>query len=173
MSAYKPVGRTEVARLEKALQALFDRYDEFVRDPNSELELRADLAKFVCVRICGYVEQSLVALTTSHADSQSAPTVARFAISWLSRTQNPKRGTLVEFASRFDHGWGDELNGLFETIDPADTFNSLVQTRNDIAHGLSTGIGRDTLIQHLSVAIAIVSWFTDKLDPLPARRRAR
>ncbi len=167
MSPHKPVGRTEVARLEKALHDLLDRYEEFVRDPTSALELRVDLAKFVCVRVCGYVEQSLVALATSHSESKSAPTVARFATSWLSRTQNPRRETLVEFARRFDHAWGDELNLLFDTIDPTETFNSLVQTRNDIAHGLSTGIGQDTLIRHFSLAVDVVSWFTNKLDPLP------
>ena len=123
-----------MTRLENSLQDLLDRYDEFVRDPNSDLELRADLAKFACVRVCGYIEQSLVVLTTSHSEGRSAPTVARFAASWMSRTQNPKRETLVEFARRFDHVWGDELNELFDRIDPAETFNSLVQTRNDIAH---------------------------------------
>jgi hypothetical protein len=167
VSAYNPAGRAEVNRLGRQLQDLLDRYDAFVRDPTSELDLRVDAAKFVCVRICGYVEQSLITLTTAHAEGRSAPTVARFVGSWMSRTQNPKREALVEFARRFEHAWGDELDAYFDQIDPSDTFNSLVQTRNDIAHGLSTGINRDTLIRHFSLAVDVVDWFTAKLDPPP------
>jgi RiboL-PSP-HEPN len=167
VSPYNPAGRTEVLRLERQLQELLGRYEASVRSPALDPEVGSDLAKYVCVRICGFVDQSLVTLTVAHSEAKSAPTVARFAASWMARTQNPKRGRLIEFAGRFRHDWGEELDKALEAIDPTDSLNSLVQTRNDIAHGLSSGVGHDTLIRYFGLAVDIVAWFVDKLDPKP------
>lgn len=167
MTVYRPVGRTYVSRLEQELEDLFVRYEEFLRDPESPLELRSDLGKYACVRVCGYLEQSLITLARAHIEGQSSPTAARFGVSWLARMQNPRREILVEFARRFQHAWGDELDAYFDEIDPTTTFNSLVQTRNDIAHGLSTGIGHDTLVGYFRLVVDVVAWFADRLEPQP------
>jgi hypothetical protein len=76
---------------------------------------------------------------------------------------NPKRGALIDFIQRFDDEWGDELSEWLATVDPAKTLDSLVQTRNDIAHGLSTGIGHDTLTRYLELVVDIVNWFARRL----------
>ena len=113
------------------------------------------------------MEQSIASLAIAHCESRSAPSVGRFAASWLARNENPKREALIAFAQRFENEWEDELAELFDRIDSARTFNSLVQTRNDIAHGLSTGIGHDTLMRYFDLVVEVVDWFADHLEPQP------
>lgn len=163
MSPFDPAGTTQVRRLERDLQDEFARYEAYLRALNSSSELAADLSKFVCIRICGYLEQGIASMARAHCEARSDPLTARFAGSWLSKGQNPKRGTLIEFARRFDHSWGDEFIDVLDAIDPAGTLDSLVQTRNDIAHGLSTGIGHDTLVRYFGLVVDIVEWFETRL----------
>ena len=164
MSPQQITGRGQAERLGDALQDLFARYEEYIRNPDSSPALASDLSKFACVRICGYLEQGIATLALAHVETRSAPTAVRFASSWLSRMQNPRRGALIEFIGRFNHQWGEDFRKWLESVDPANTLDNLVQTRNDIAHGLSTGIGHDALVQYLGLAIDVTDWFADRLD---------
>lgn len=167
MSAYRPVGRAHVARLERDLRELYERYLQLLKNEGVAPLIAADMSKYVCVRITGFIEQSTLSLARAHCSSRSAATVISFVESWLDRSQNPKRGPLIAFASRFDGTWGKELDEVFEILDPSGTFDSLVQTRNDISHGLATGIGKDSLDRYLDLAVEIVEWFVGHFDPLP------
>ncbi len=161
----RATGRQEIARLERELRTLFERYEELLRESEPGSEIRSDISKFVCVRICGFVEQTLMRLTVDHASTRAAPTIQSFVGAAMTRVRSPRRENLIAFASRFGDGWGEELLDFLQAEDPDGSLNSLVQTRNDIAHGLSTGVGHDTLGRYLELATAIAEWFTIRLDP--------
>lgn len=163
MSPYDPSGQTQVRKFGRDLQEELVRYEEYLRSRTSSSELSADLSKFICVRICGYLEQGILTMARAHCEMKSDPLTARFATSCLAKGRNPRSASLVDLARRFDHSWGEDLIELLGMIDPAGTLDSLVQTRNDIAHGLSTGIGHDALIQYFAIVVDVVDWFEARL----------
>lgn len=79
-----------------------------------------------------------------------------------------KSEKLTAFAGRFGEGWAADFETFLDVEDPNKTLNSLIQTRNDIAHGLSTGVGHDTLARYLELAVCIAEWFALRLDPIPS-----
>jgi hypothetical protein len=171
MTVFYHTGRAAVGKLERDLQDLLARYEQLLRNDQLDPQIGSDMSKLVCVRISGYLELAVVTLAHHHCEQAGgAATVKRFSESWLSQSQNPKRETLVEFARRFDHEWGDELLAEFAVIDPQDTFNSKVQTRNDIAHGLSTGINKSTIDSYFDMVVELVEWWKNKLEPRPTKR---
>lgn len=156
---------TSVAALERDLLALLQRHETLLRAQGSDLELRSDLGKHVCVRITGFVEQSVLTMARLHCDVSGSATAKRFALSWLERSGNPKRNRLIEFATRFDHTWGEELRALFDGKDPNNVWDGFVQTRNDIAHGSNTGISKTSLDTYWGLAIEVVHWFGHRFAP--------
>ena len=163
-------GRAAVARLEKEFASLRERYVLHLRDSTADPQVSSDLGKYVAVRLCGLLEQAVSALSLNHvARFGGGSTVKEFASSWIQRSANPKRGALLEHVGRFDPSWPGELESLLSTLDPEKTLDSFVQTRNDIAHGLTTGIGFDALDNYSSIVLGVIDWCRDKFDPLPTR----
>ena len=84
-TAYKPAGRTEIAKLRKSLDELFER--AFAEDAASEVA--GDLTRLLCIRVSGFLEQSMLTLGRSACDRMSGGVVKDFALSGLERAPNP------------------------------------------------------------------------------------
>jgi hypothetical protein len=106
---------------------------------NDEPELQAQLARYLCVLLSGHIEQSLISLMREHARNKSAPTIFGYAEYNLSRLQNAKFEDILQLLGRFNPSWRDRFeNGVSEEI--KDAVDSVVNNRNQIAHGMDVGI---------------------------------
>ena len=138
------------------------------RPPRSQPDdVSRSLARFLVVRTCGYLEQTVEESCRAFLDSKSSPTSASFGKSWLGRGTSPSPANLVVLVQRFDHKWSEELSQLLADNDEFlhREVKFLVEKRNSIAHGRSEGIGARKALDLVSAATDVAAWFILRFDP--------
>ncbi|HEY5286048.1 MAG TPA: HEPN domain-containing protein [Solirubrobacteraceae bacterium] len=162
-SRYRPSGRTEVQRLKDDLDALFVRADDV--DPGSEVE--ADLNRYLCVRISGFLERALASVARVLCEQESFNRGQTFGLSWLGRTPNPRSDEIVKLVRRFDIDWAVELEEYLGEFERYSRINALLGIRNDIAHGRNQGMSRSRTWEYYELVSDLVDWLLERFDPLP------
>src|SRR4051812_2698007 len=71
--------------------------------------LQADLARYLCVRVSGFLEKSTEAIYFEYARSRSAPAITKFVGVRLEDNPLPKSENLCVLAGSFDKKWEDDL----------------------------------------------------------------
>lgn len=160
---YSGKAAAAIQRLRQDIDGLFQRCDEL--DP--EAEVAADVTRYICVRVCGYLERALTEVARSHCEGSSGGPVRLFALSWLERSPNPRREELLHFVGRFDRAWAQELEALLEDDERGNRVNALLGIRNDIAHGKNQGVSREGAREYFQVVDELVRWLLTKFEPTP------
>jgi len=124
----------------------------------SDLELQAHWAKYLCVLVAGFLENSLVEIFSEFVSAASSPAVARFATSRLENIQNPKAQRFVEVSGAFDESWGPELEAFLADNGRKDAIDSIMSNRHLIAHGSSSGITLARVNQYLDKCVEVVDF---------------
>src|SRR6185436_18007712 len=91
-------GRAAVAQLEDRLNAAFDRARAL--DP-SLLELRADLARYLVIRVAGFLEKAVSELTIEVTRQRSDSLVLGFTSNRLRRLQNLSTARILDLLGEF------------------------------------------------------------------------
>ncbi|MBW4078441.1 MAG: hypothetical protein HIU84_08055 [Acidobacteria bacterium] len=130
-------------------------------------EVSHAMARFLVIRTCGYLEQTVEDSCRALVVSKSSPMVASYGNSWLGRGASPSPANLVALVQRFDHKWSEELYQLFADNDEflSRETKFLVNRRNKIAHGLSEGIGARKALDLVESTAEVAEWFLEKFDP--------
>jgi hypothetical protein len=152
-------GREEVARLKARLDATFGR----VSTVGTDLEVRSDFARFLCVLVSGYLEKAIQELATECCRRQSAPAIQRYAGTQLKNFQNPNRERILQLVGAFDPSWRSNLQGNY--IDELDACVSVVALRHQIAHGESVSVSYDRIRDHYGRVQRIVDALADMFVP--------
>jgi hypothetical protein len=116
-------GRAEVSRLRQQLDATFARSAAASHDA----ELQADLARYLCVLVSGFLEQAVVELLLEHTRNRAAPTVHQHVEASLRRFANPKARRLVHLLGSFHPDWRRDFETFLvdERKDAVDSIISL------------------------------------------------
>jgi hypothetical protein len=132
-----------VVRLKDRLDALFQKTTEL---PDSE-EIRSHWARYLCVLVSGFIEESLLILLTNYTSRHADERLQDFIVHRLKRVQNAKHGVILDLLAQFDQSWkvSFEANTRGEL---ADAINSVVDVGHKIAHGKSTGISIATISEY-------------------------
>ena len=165
---YNPSARTELARLRRSLNAVFER----AADVDPSTELAGDMSRYVCLRVSGFLEQSLLALGRSACERMSGGTAKTFGLSWLERAPSPSSGEIVRFIRRFSNKWAAELKALLDDDQRGGRLNALVGIRNDVAHGKNQGVSVHQAQGYYDLAVEIIDWIADRLEPKPGMQPA-
>ena len=144
-------GRAEVDRLKRRLDATFER----VRAADIDTELRSDLAKYLCVLVSGYIEKAVEEFILEHARRTGAPTLQRFVSSKTKYFPNPKAKAIQELLGSFDPKWRQELQN-FLADGSNEAVDSIVNLRNQIAHGISVGLSYHNICSYYQQAQSVV-----------------
>lgn len=146
-----------------SLTALVDRPS----DGGISDEAHAWLCRFLVIRSCGYLEQTVVEVSRAYVRNKSGGLVQSFARSWLERSRNPTPEYLIELIGRFDGAMSDEFRHFMDEDDQRiyREVSFLVDRRNKIAHGLNEGITRSKALQLCEVACEVADWFVLRLNP--------
>ena len=155
--------RYQIKRLKSQLDELYIRADP--RD-FTEQEVAADLARYLCVRASGYLEQATAVILRSHCAKNSWGSVHQFAASWLDRMPNLSSDALVKLVRRFENNMADELEQFLAVEARGSEPNALIGLRNDIAHGRQQGMSREQAWSYLTLVENVVEWLLDKFDPI-------
>ena len=129
-------GRAAVTSLKQRLDATIQRCSAATDDP----ELLSDLARYICVLVSGFIEQSVRELFLEYVRCRSSPEVHRYVDSQLKRSLlNAKTGRIVELANSFDPNLGSRLNAFLDN-EYKDAVDGVVALRNTISHGGFVGL---------------------------------
>jgi hypothetical protein len=153
-------GRNEVRRLQRKLDAAFDRARQVTDD-----EVRSDLARHLCILVSGWFEKSVAELLLNFSRSSPKPVVTYVenSLRWLT---NVRKDRLLDTLGAFDARWRDEFD-RFVVDEYEAALNSVVALRNDIAHGGAASISFATISAYYGRIEEIVDRLSDRLDPPP------
>lgn len=126
--------------------------------------VRAHTAQFICVLVSGILEKACSQLLAAHAARAASPRVARYASNRLKYLQNMSAPKIEELLRSFDPIWAKELED-FWAGQIRDAIVSLVNNRNQIAHGQHVGVSLAQAIQWTKDAKA----FCDKLEQITTK----
>lgn len=161
--------RWQVKRLKSELDELYIRADpRTVPDP----EVAGDLARYLCVRVSGYLEQTTAIILRSHCAKNSWGDVQQFAMSWLDRTPNLGSDALIKLVRRFNKHAADDLEEFLSVEERGPGLNALIGLRNDIAHGKQQGLSREQAWDYFELVELVVEWLLERFDPLTAVEQA-
>ncbi len=162
---YAPIARNAVEKLRRDLHDLIAR-----AEAQTDLEVRADLAKYACLRLAGSLEQALLSCGRAVVAAESRGRAASFADSYLDKSFNPKSDAIKAFVGRFDAGWLQQVETLLKESEREQTINALVGIRNQIAHGGNQGISIERVKEYERVVMLLLDCIVDLFDPLPSRK---
>jgi len=119
----------DVYRHKQKLDELFSKVESV-----DDIEMKAEWAKYLCVRASGYIEKSVRLILSNFASDMSHDYVSGYVESQLKCFTSPKAGTIVDEVRCFSPKWAVQIE---EEIDGAikDALNSIVANRHQIAHG--------------------------------------
>lgn len=118
------------------LDATFDRVQ---RIDVGEFELQADFARYLCVQVSGFLEQSIRNFTAEYVTRRADKRVANFVTRTTNRLTNLDAEKIKEHLLKFDPNWESTLESLL-IEEVKDAINSILALRHRVAHGQSADI---------------------------------
>ena len=123
-----------------------------------DFELLAHWAKYLCVLVAGFLENSIAEVYGELVASSSSPAVARFATTRLENVQNPNSNRFLEIAGAFDDAWRSELEKFLGTDGRKEAVDSIIANRHQIAHGETSGITLTRVNQYLEKCVEVINF---------------
>lgn len=141
----------QVHAYKQRLDNLFKKIESFQGDE----ELRAALARHLCVLVSGFLEVSVREIYGEYAQNKAAENVANYVTAELKSFQNPKMEKILNLTQSFSPNWKDNLEKATEG-EIKDSVDSIVANRNIIAHGRSVGITIGNIKRYYKNAVKLV-----------------
>lgn len=154
-------GRQRLHAMEQRLDNTFKRVDTL---PQTDLELRADFARYLCVLVSGYLETAIAQLLTDYAIRNAHRQVADFVGRSLDRLTNTNRQRILDTLAKFSGDWHDQ-GASFITEEREAAVNSVVANRHQIAHGNSVGVTISQIRYHYKAIKSVVEWLANLTGP--------
>ncbi|PRY68378.1 hypothetical protein B0I08_10480 [Glaciihabitans tibetensis] len=143
-------GLAEVDRRHKRLAAAFRSLDGL----DLPSEVLAHYAKYLCVLVAGFAEQSVKELISEYARLQSSERVHRYVSAQLKQIWGLDATKLQRIVEALDAAWWAELST--ERPEELASLASVASVRNLIAHGQDSGITLGTISSYFTDVNALV-----------------
>ena len=155
-----PMRNHELAGQLSRLRQLIDRTGKATRD----IELQAHWARYLCVVAAGFLENGLQTIYSDFAGQSASVPVARYVSARLSRVSNPNAQRFVDVAGAFNPRWREELEEYLNADTPSrkDALDSIMNNRNQISHGGTTGITVHRVRDYLNRSVEVLEFIEDQ-----------
>lgn len=137
---------------QKQLDNLFDTVEQLPADP----EIRSNWAKYLCIRVSGFLETAISVILTEYTRKRAHPRVANRVSAELRFFTNPNMQKVLDLIGSFDLTWAAELERDC-TGEIKEAIDSIYSIRNPIAHGESVGLTPASMAKYYKQAKALVS----------------
>lgn len=145
----------EVNQQVQKLQSLVRKVgDASGNDPN----LQSHWARYLCILVSGLVENSLKEIYSEFIKGRAAKPVADYAIFYLLKLQNPKAEKVMELVGSFSKEWRNELETFLAVDGRREAIDSIMNNRNQIAHGGNVGVTVVSISNYLKKIIAVLEF---------------
>ena len=102
-------------------------------------EMKAHWARYLCVLISGFIENSLKLLLREHALRRAQQDVASFVNNKLSRISNMNEQKIKELLGEFSDKWREDFEQNI-TEEQKSSIDSIIANRHNIVHGRQVGL---------------------------------
>ncbi|MBW4615321.1 MAG: hypothetical protein KME21_19005 [Desmonostoc vinosum HA7617-LM4] len=150
----------EVMRAKQKLDNLFEKVNQLPDD----IELKAHWARYLCILVSGFIENSVRAIYSQYAKNKAIPNIANFVERKLDDLQNPKMEKILQLTAAFSLEWESNLRNATEG-ELKDAINSIVANRNNIAHGQDVGITYATIKDYYEKAFKVIKMIENQCNP--------
>lgn len=130
-----------------------------------DAELAADHARYVCVLVSGFLEQSVIELLVEHARTTAGPRHLRFVDSRIRKTTNLNCQRILDLLGSFDTDWRATL-AAFLVDERKAAVDSVVDLRNTIAHGRQTTLTIVRIADYYRLVTTVVERVADICVPV-------
>lgn len=151
----------EILRYQRQLDDLFGKISSLDSDP----EMQSHWAKYLCVRVSGFLEVAVSTIYKKYAKDKASPFVVNYVEKQLSGFQNPKMEKILNITKSFNPKWAEELElELRNNSEIKDSIDSIVDVRNKIAHGENVGITYSKMESYYKNALKLVKLLEEQCD---------
>lgn len=130
-----------------------------------EPDEQADWAKYLSVLVSGYLEQAFKEILLEFADQHDANRLQSYIEATWPESRNMKTANIKDILNSFDHSWGTSFDQWIAAGDQYKSeINSLIASRNDIAHGKEANTTNVTLRStrnRLRIALELVEFLEE------------
>jgi hypothetical protein len=105
----------------------------------TDLQTQADMSRYLCVLVSGFIEQAARHIYTNYARTRSNPQVARYVERQLDGFTNANATKLCQVSRAFDSQWAKDLESYLAG-QRKDALDSIIANRHHIAHGRDVGL---------------------------------
>jgi hypothetical protein len=117
---------------QRQLDDLFEKVAILEADP----EMQSHWARYLCVRVSGFLEIAISTIYKNYAKEKASPFVVNYVEKQLSNFQNPKMEKILNLTRSFNPEWADLIElELKNNGELKDSIDSIVDLRNKISHG--------------------------------------
>lgn len=152
-------GRNAVAQREAKLKSKLALVDNKALDS----ELLANYARYFCVLLAGFAEQSLKELLSEHARTRSSSGVHRHVEISVNKIWGINRAKLQALLDSFDEAWYATLCETHE--EHLEALHSVGKLRDSISHGSDSGVTMTTIIGYSEKIFELFRSISDMVDP--------
>lgn len=142
------------AELSRQLQVITELFKKTAT--LSDIEMQAHWAKYLCVIVAGFLENSVTELFSRYVEGQASANVTRFSHGRLEKILNPKAERFVQTAHAFNKHWGATVESFIEGDGRKEAINAIMDNRHKIAHGQTSTITAVRLQGYLDKAVEVI-----------------
>lgn len=146
---------SQVMRLESLFKQTIECTDN--------LEMQSHWAKYLCVLTSGLLENAVKEYFVSFTKNRSHPYVINYVTNNLSGFTNPNTEKILTLAGSFNAQWRGDLKKYIEG-ERKDAINTIVNNRNNIAHGRHVGLTLDAMNNYFKKVIEVINFMKVLLE---------
>lgn len=126
-------------------------------------ELLAHYARYLCVLVSGFAEQSVKELASHYCKKRASDPVHRYVRGQLSLLRNVDLEKLRKLVQAFSTEWWQQIEN--ELGDELQAFVSVASTRNNVSHGGDSGITMNVVGQYFEQISRVLTRLSELFDP--------
>lgn len=96
-----------------------------------------------------------MAIYREYAQNRAEPNITRFVETELRGFRNPNMERIIQLIGSFNPGWAKDIKEVTHG-QLTESINSIVNIRNQIAHGEDVGIGYPTIRSYYENAVKVI-----------------
>jgi hypothetical protein len=133
------------------LRRLRDRVERIISlaDSDHNPEAKSNLACFACVLTSAMIEVACREYVHRYVENRAQPNILRYVDRQLYFFQNPSTGNIDDLLRSFDPAIAEAFADAIGD-EGKDAIDSVVNNKNQLAHGKGSGLGLDTMKRYYS-----------------------
>jgi hypothetical protein len=150
----------ELSRQLQRIEGLINKTREMT---NNSIELQMHWGRYLCILVAGFLENAISEIYIDFVNKRANSQVSKFTRSSLENISNPKAERFKQTAMAFDEEWGKELEKFFqERTEVKDAIDSIMNNRNQIAHGKNSSISVVQIQKYLNESVKAVEFIENQ-----------